>query len=572
MPATVERPAREPELGGKSRITVRRPPRDGGLGKEADSQNGDRRRTSRSGGILPGRGNWLVRLLFFMGLMSFVGYGLRAPLAVHDSPIAPDAKPGIPRDEPPQAERELGKKQDFHPHCRQRISTSGRILVSKKAWAARVLFFMMIVAFTAYGLKTALAAHDPLIAYSMFVLVHSTLILIYGWFVFKTRTRGEVPNNLVSVIVPVYNQEQLIEGVLNAIEGSSYSNLEVVAINDGSKDKTGEVLDALAVKNPKLRVIHKPNGGKRTAVAAGFYAAKGDYVVLIDSDSIVDKYAIEEFMKIFGANHRVGGIVGDGKPLNADKNLLTRCQDVWYDGQFNIHKAAESAFGTVLCLSGCLSAYRREAISRFIPYWSEEKVQYSDDRSLTTYTLANEWAKANFAPLERRLMEEVAAYDDADDRTLTSQTLKEWETVYAPTAVVYTEVPEGFGQYLRQQIRWRKGYLRSNFFASSFFWRKNPIMALIFYMEFISSLLLPAIAFSIFFYRPLFLGPYSSLLAFIAGQMLMGLVFGLDYRFRDPSARTWLYKPLMNLISVCLLSWITLLALWSLRQNKWLTR
>jgi hyaluronan synthase len=106
--------------------------------------------------------------------------------------------------------------------------------------------------------------------------------------------------------------------------------------------------------------------GETNCGATGFYAAKGDFLVLIDSDSIVDKYAIEEFMKVFNSNPKVGGIVGNGKVLNADKNLLTKCQDVWYDYAFNIHKTAESTFGTVLCLSGCLAAYRRETIADFV--------------------------------------------------------------------------------------------------------------------------------------------------------------------------------------------------------------
>jgi hyaluronan synthase len=97
-------------------------------------------------------------------------------------------------------------------------------------------------------------------------------------------------------------------------------------------------------------------------------------------------------------------------------------------------------------------------------------------------------------------------------------------------------------------------------------------MALMFYMEFMSAFILPAIAFSIFFYRPFFLESYWFLLAFIAGQLLIGLAFGLDYKFRDPSAKNWIYKPLMNLISIAILSWVLLPALWGFRENKWLTR
>jgi hyaluronan synthase len=239
--------------------------------------------------------------------------------------------------------------------------------------------------------------------------IHALIILVTGWVFFKNRATGKVPDDLVSVIIPVYNQENLIEKVVNAIFLSTYHNLEVVAVNDGSKDNTKQVLDGLAGKYPHLKVIHKKNGGKRTAVATGFYAAKGNCVVLIDSDSIVDKYAIEEFMKVFSANPKVGGIVGNGKVLNADKNFLTKCQDAWYDYSFNIGKTSESIFGTVLCLSGCLAAYRREAISAFMTYWANDKVQYGDDRNLTTFAIATPWAKSQLAPLRRHLLTSMAS-------------------------------------------------------------------------------------------------------------------------------------------------------------------
>jgi hyaluronan synthase len=463
---------------------------------------------------------------------------------------------------------------DYELSCRyrQKISRSGRISVSKKAWAFRILFLVAFTTFMIYGLVLAISLGDALVIYAMTIVIHSLFVFIWGWFVFKSRATGKIGNNLVSVIIPIYNQEKLVAKVINGILRSTYHHLEIVAVNDGSKDNTAIILDTLAAKNPRVKVIHKSNGGKRTAVAAGFQASRGEYIVLIDSDSIVDKYAIEEFVKVFNGNPEVGGVVGNGKVLNADKNVLTRCQDVWYDNTFNIHKAAESSFGTVLCLSGCLSAYRREAIARFIPFWAEEKTQYSDDRTLTSYALATSWAKRQFTPLERKLLKSMARYDDAEDRALTTQGLKEWETVFAPSAIVYTEVPENIRTYVRQQIRWRKGYLRTTFFTSAFFWRKNPVMALIFYLEFMSTFIIPVIAFSIFFYRPIFLNSYWFLISFLAGQLVIGLAIGLDYKFRDPSAKNWIYKPLMNYISVFLLSWILLPALWGFRKNKWLTR
>ena len=464
------------------------------------------------------------------------------------------------------------EKEDLYLHSRQRISGSGRILVSRKAWAFRIIFLLGMIAFMIYNVRLAISVGDALIVYSTLMPIHALVILATAWIFFKNRATGRTPAEIVSVIIPVYNQEKLIEKVVSAVFDSTYSNLEVVAVNDGSKDKTGEVLDALAENEPRLKVVHKPNGGKRTAVAAGFEAARGEFVVLIDSDSLVDKYAIEEFMKVFSANPRVGGIVGNGKVLNADANLLTKCQDVWYDFSFNIHKTAESTFGTVLCLSGCLAAYRRETIARFMSFWAADKAQYGDDRNLTAYALATPWAKGQLAPLERRLLKSMASYDDAEDRGLTSQTMLEWETVYAPTAVVYTEVPEKWRTYLRQQIRWRKGYLRSTFFISAFFWRKNPLMAFIFYLEFMFAFIAPVITVSVFVYGPLVLHSYWFPFIYLIGQLIIGLAAGLDYRFRDPTARQWMYKPVMNLISSFVLPWVLFPALWGFRKNGWLTR
>jgi hyaluronan synthase len=464
------------------------------------------------------------------------------------------------------------EREDIYHHCRQRISKAGRITVSKKAWVFRVFFLLGMVAYMIFNIRIALTVGDPLIIYSTLMPFHALAILFIGWVFFKHKATGKVPVELVSVIIPVFNQEQLIEKVINAIFLSSYPNLEVVAVNDGSKDNSGKVLDELARQNPKLKVVHKPNGGKRTAVAAGFYAAKGDIVVLIDSDSIVDRYAISEFMKVFSANPRVGGVVGNGKVLNADKNLLTKCQDVWYDYSFNIHKTTESTFGTVLCLSGCLAAYRRETVAQFMSFWAKDKAQYGDDRNLTAYALATPWAKRQLAPLEIQLLKSMARYDDAEDRGLTSQTIIEWETVYVPTAIVYTEVPDKWRQYIRQQIRWKKGYLRSTFFISAFFWRKNPLMAILFYLEFMSAFIAPAITLSIFVYAPLVLHSYLFSLLYIGGQLLIGLAAGMDYKFRVPTAKQWIYKPVMNLISAFVLPWILFPALLGFRQNKWLTR
>lgn len=452
------------------------------------------------------------------------------------------------------------------------VSPSGRLKVSKKAWVFRSLTVIGISLFMTYNASVALSVGDPLIIYSTLMPFHTFAVLLIGWFFFRSKAIGETPQELVSVIIPVYNQEVLISKVIEAVFRSSYSDLEVVAVNDGSTDFTGKVLDKLSEKYKNLKVIHKSNGGKRTAVATGFFASEGQYVVLIDSDSIIDRFAIEEFMKTFMTDSKIGGVVGNGRVLNSEKNFLTKCQDSWYDFSFNINKATESVFGNVLCCSGCLAAYRRDAIAPFIPFWAESKFQYGDDRNLTTYAIATPWVKDKLAPVSRRLMKSMASYDDAEDRGLTAHTLMSWKTLYVPTAVAHTDVPETLKQYLKQQIRWKKGYLRSSFFVSAFFWKKNPINSFLFYLELFSAFFAPAVFFSIYIYGPLFFQQYWFAFSYFITQLLLGAAVGLDYKLRNPSTKNWKYKTVMNLISSFILSWILIPAVLNYRSNKWLTR
>jgi hyaluronan synthase len=466
----------------------------------------------------------------------------------------------------PEIEQPLAKSK-------QRISKTGRILVSKKGWALRGLMLSATTVFMIFAFSIAFSVGDLLLIYSTVMLAQVLAPFIIGWVRFRNRATGQVPDDLVSVIIPVYNQENLIERVLDAVFSSTYANLEVVAVNDGSRDRTAQILDEYAKKNPQLKVIHKPNGGKRTAIARGFYAARGDFLVFIDSDSIIDSYAIEELMKTFAANPKVGGVVCHGKVLNSGQNWLTKCQDAWYDYSFNLEKATESTFGTVLCLSGMGAAYRRQAVVRFMDVWARDQFPFGDDRHLTTYVMATPWAKRELATVETRLMDFVASYDDAEDRGLTSQAMAvEWETVYAPTAFAYTEAPDTPKKYFKQQLRWRKAYLRTSFFVSAFFWRKNPVISFLFYMQFMSAFLAPAMILTVFLYGPLFLHSYLYSYTYLAAQLLIGAVISVDYKLRDPAAKHWTYMPIMNLLSCFVLSWLLFPAIFGIKNRGWLTR
>lgn len=455
----------------------------------------------------------------------------------------------------------------------QKVAESGRIKVSKGAWVFRFLVIFALLAFVAYMVKRGIDTSDPFILAGIIFPIHAINALVIGWIFFKSPATGKLGNDLVTVIIPVYNQHGMIETVINAVFRSTYRNLEVVAINDGSKDGTKEILDKLAAKYPKLKVIHKKNEGKRKAIASAYYNSKGTFLVFIDSDSVVDENAITELVKAFKGDPRVGAVVGHAKVWNAPKNVLTKFQDVWYDNSFNIRKAAESFFGSVLCCSGCLSAYRRETIASYVPYWTKAKVPVADDREMTTYVIAPKKGKQLMTPTTKNMMKWMSKYDDAEDRSLTGQALMEWKAVYVPSAIVYTEVPDAMKIFLKQQKRWKRGTLRVNFFVSGFFWRRNPIMSLlIFYMEFMYMFISPVLVTTAFVYEPLVLNNFWVPFVILAGMILTGIAQGVDYKFRDPASKYWYYKPFETLMFAFVHSWLIFPAIWSLRKNDWGTR
>lgn len=97
----------------------------------------------------------------------------------------------------------------------------------------------------------------------------------------------------ISIIIPVYNAEKYIESTLECVLSQSYPNIEVIAVDDGSKDDSLEILDRFATKDSRLKVIHKENGGVTSARISGIKESTGDYIGFVDSDDRVDSDMFE---------------------------------------------------------------------------------------------------------------------------------------------------------------------------------------------------------------------------------------------------------------------------------------
>ena len=103
--------------------------------------------------------------------------------------------------------------------------------------------------------------------------------------------------NKVSVVVPVYNTKLYLEDCVSSLTGQTFQNIEILLVDDGSTDGTGELCDRLAQNDERIRVIHKTNGGAATARNMGIDVANGEYVMFLDSDDWLSEDAIEYLVR-----------------------------------------------------------------------------------------------------------------------------------------------------------------------------------------------------------------------------------------------------------------------------------
>ena len=122
-------------------------------------------------------------------------------------------------------------------------------------------------------------------------------------------------NPIISFIIPCYNVEPYIEKCINSISNQTIQDIEIIPVDDGSPDRSGEILDGLAKRDSRIRVIHKENGGVSAARNTGIDVAKGEYIVFVDGDD----YIAEDY-----AEYMLGLIVGNDADFALSTNCYTR--------------------------------------------------------------------------------------------------------------------------------------------------------------------------------------------------------------------------------------------------------
>ena len=230
----------------------------------------------------------------------------------------------------------------------------------------------------------------------------------------------EVDWPMVSILIPCYNEEETIEETIDYMHKINYSNKEIIAVNDGSKDETGEILHRLAKEYDDLRIIDcKENCGKANALRLATFASKAEYLVCIDSDAVLDPYAIHYLIYHFlYRGERLGAVTGNPRIRNRD-TLLAKLQIVEYASIIGAIKRSQRILGKIMTVSGVVVAFRKKALVD-VGLW---------DTDMITEDISISWK------LQQRF----------------------WDIRYEPRALCWMLVPETISGIWKQRIRWAQG-------------------------------------------------------------------------------------------------------------------
>lgn len=354
----------------------------------------------------------------------------------------------------------------------------------------------------------------------------------------------------ITIVIPCFNEEKYIERTILSCVDQDYpvDKLEIIIVDDGSTDRSVEAIKDTVRKlwqvsdryflKTRVRVFfQKINRGKREAMALGIRNARTELVAFVDSDSFLDPDAIRNLVQPM-ADPKMAGVSGRTDVVNAYTNWLTKMQTVRYYISFRIFKAAEAYFSAVMCLSGPLSCYRLSVVRE----------------------VADEWLNQTF-------MGRKATF--GDDRSLTNFVVRKHRTYYQDTAICSTLVPNNHKVFLKQQMRWKRSWLRESLKAGTFMWRKEPIMALSFYFGLLIPLIAPMIVLYNLIYVPVVLHIYP--ITFLLGILLMSFLMSFAQLLLKKSS-LWVYGIWFCLYYEAVLLWQMPYAWLTFWVSDWGTR
>jgi hyaluronan synthase len=377
-----------------------------------------------------------------------------------------------------------------------------------------------------------------------------TLLLIFRtllWFryhPFESATMEAAP--FLTVIIPAYNEGEMVELSIDSVACAHYPNdrLEIFVVDDGSRDDTWMYIQRAAEKYPGLvtTVRFSVNQGKRAALAEGFRRARGEVVVTIDSDSVIDESTLLAMAGPF-RDPLVGAVAGKVAVYNKRQGIIPRMLHVRYILAFDFLRAVQSTYRTVYCCPGALAAYRTKIVTAVLDRWMEQTFlgaacTYGEDRSMTNFILAQ-------------------GYD----------------TVYQRTGVVHTVAPHTYGKLCKMFLRWDRSYIREELrFIRQVVWKRPLLPMLVALMDTVIVNMRYPVAYASLglFVVLIFSHPVTILRVFF----VIGLMSFLNMFYYLRSERSWnfVYGIVYSYFAFLGLFWIFPYALLTVRARGWLTR
>jgi cellulose synthase/poly-beta-1,6-N-acetylglucosamine synthase-like glycosyltransferase len=346
----------------------------------------------------------------------------------------------------------------------------------------------------------------------------------------------------VQVVIPLYNEGEGIYRTVKSLLAQTYpaEKLSIIVVDDCSSDDSfAWARRAEAESRGRVFAIRNPhNMGKRRGINNAVRHATAEIIVSVDSDVIVDANAVRRLVARFTSD-AIAAVGGRVCVSNPNQNWLTRMQTIKYYFGYEYLKNLERYFESVMCLSGCLTAYRRHVLLALEPILEDRNVlgvpiKYGEDRFLTRQIV-----KAGY------------------------------KTTLTLDAVCWTVAPDTLTKYFAQQLRWRRSNLVDFLCGASHAWRLHPVVA-IHYLSLFGML----VSYPLVIAHNLMFGSFYELAFFnLTILSLFGFVYGWGTRHLPAEQRVhpiWVL-PMAILMPVTYLLY-TPLALFTLDSSSWETR
>jgi len=346
----------------------------------------------------------------------------------------------------------------------------------------------------------------------------------------------------VDVVIPMFNEGRGIEQTVLSLLAQDYpaDRLRVLVVDDCSTDDSLLWARKAAAAHPERAMVikNRVNVGKRIGIAHAVRRSTAEIIVSVDSDVVVAPDAVKKLVARFVSDD-IAAVGGRVNVSNPNENWLTQMQTIKYHFGYGYLKSLERAFQTVMCLSGCLTAYRRSVLLELEPI------------------LEN-----------RNLFGVPIKY--GEDRFLTRQIVKAgYRTVLTLDAHCWTVAPSTLPKYFSQQLRWRRSNFIDYMMGITHAWKLNPFVAVHYISLFALQFTYPVVVMT-----HLIKGTFWEMaMLHVAVLVLLGAIYRWEVRAQPPEqcvpALSFAAMGVVMPVSYILLN---ALALWTLDSGSWETR